>query len=167
MYVCDKFKERGYLCKAHRLNAVTEEGSYIFTDEMLSLLGITDEYIDYFYKRYLSGDEEVGYALKWHLYFNGLNLLQSKINKERGVPYKFLYQWMEAFPFWDCPEIQQYKIYPDMHPVPIDIINTRFIIYNNNYKKIPFYNLYFKIKYWLCKVFFKENIDILEYETSY
>lgn len=150
VYICEGLRADYSVDLVKKHNARTKNGDIIFTDDMLQALGITDNYIDYFYKKYKLGDKSIEKALRLLLFYVGLEMLE---DKEAGIEteQKYMYWWMNNYDFWNSPDVKQFKLHPDIEPSSMPPVKWYDIIYKKKFVNCSIYNRYFRIKQFLYK----------------
>ena len=87
-----------------------------FSDDLLEYMGVTDEYIGFLYDKYLE------YKAKEDSMYTLIGVCLQNINKNANNKKKLketsslceTYWWMSYSWLFDVPELQQYKIYPEV-----------------------------------------------------
>lgn len=152
MYMCEEIpvRRRNFECgifdckhkfiRRAYVGAVCDEDYIVFKDENLKALGITEGYIDYFYKQYLYNFKMMKEAKKMvdlypfeEIYKNDLRRFENEAHffkcqiidihecsvKRVKCPEE---EWMSTIYYWmasrdyvrDVPVLQKYKLYPEL-----------------------------------------------------
>ena len=152
MYICEKipvrrknfesslFDNKHKFIRRVHVGAVCNEDYVVFNDENLKSLGITEGYIDYFYKQYLYNSKMLEEAKKMVVLYPYEEIYKNDVRRFENEAHFFKWQimdlhewsvkrvkcpeeeWTSTTYSWmafreyvrDTPVLQQYKLYPNL-----------------------------------------------------